>query len=47
LARRAALSVDHAWLSHQLQQVVRTRDLFLLSASHDLKNPLAAIQGQT
>jgi signal transduction histidine kinase len=46
LARRAALAVDHAWLYHQLQQGVRTRDEFLLSASHDLKNPLAAIQGQ-
>jgi signal transduction histidine kinase len=46
LARRAALAVDHAWLYHQLQQDVRTRNEFLLSASHDLKNPLAAIQGQ-
>jgi signal transduction histidine kinase len=46
LARRAALAVDHAWLYHQLQQGIRTRDEFLLAASHDLKNPLAAIQGQ-
>ncbi|HEV2125337.1 MAG TPA: HAMP domain-containing sensor histidine kinase, partial [Chloroflexota bacterium] len=32
-------------LNRQAQEAVRVRDDFLAAASHDLKNPLAAIQG--
>jgi PAS domain S-box-containing protein len=45
LARRAAVAIDNARLYRQLQDSLRTRDEFLSSASHDLKNPLAAIKG--
>ena len=45
LARRAAVAVENAWLYHQAQEGIRTRDDFLAAASHDLKNPIASIRG--
>ena len=46
IAGRCALAIENGRLYRQVQQAVRTRDEFLLAASHDLKTPLAAIQGQ-
>jgi PAS domain S-box-containing protein len=53
LARRAALAIDHArmYAAEQLaraeaEAAVQVRDAVLASVSHDLKNPLAVIQGQ-
>jgi len=45
LAAQAAVAMDNARLYRQAQQAVRVRDDFLAAASHDLKNPLAAISG--
>ncbi len=45
LARRAALTVDNAHLYGQAQRALSTRDEFLSSAAHDLKNPLTSIKG--
>lgn len=44
LAVRAALAADNARLYREAQQSVVARDEFLASASHDLKNPIAAIK---
>jgi signal transduction histidine kinase len=46
LADRAALAVENARLYAQVQRAVRTRDEFLATASHDLKNPLASVKAQ-
>jgi signal transduction histidine kinase len=45
LAGRAGLALDNARLYEALQAALRTRDEFLSAASHDLRNPLAAIRG--
>jgi signal transduction histidine kinase len=45
LSGRAALAIDNARLYREAQGAVRVRDEFLAAASHDLKAPLAAIQG--
>jgi signal transduction histidine kinase len=45
LAARCALAVDNARLHTQAQAGLRLRDAVLAMVSHDLKNPLAAIQG--
>lgn len=44
LAHRAALAVDNARLYQQAQEAIRTRDKFLSTISHDLKNPLTSIK---
>jgi PAS domain S-box-containing protein len=44
LARRAALAIDNARLYEQAQAAVRTREEVLAIVSHDLRNPLGAIQ---
>jgi signal transduction histidine kinase len=46
LADRAALAVENARLYAEVQRAVRTRDEFLATASHDLKNPLASVKAQ-
>lgn len=45
LARRAATAVDNARLHAEVQESIRTRDEFLSSVSHDLKNPLTSLKG--
>lgn len=42
-----ALAVENARLYAEAQESSRARDDFLAAASHDLKNPLTAIQGAT
>ena len=44
LAERAALAVENARLFRQIQDSLTSRDEFLASVSHDLRNPLAAIK---
>ncbi|HUX85470.1 MAG TPA: ATP-binding protein [Chloroflexota bacterium] len=44
LGRRAALAIDNALLYRQLHEAVSLRDSVLSSVSHDLRNPLTAIQ---
>lgn len=46
LANRAALAMENARLFAEVQAALRTRDEFLAAASHDLKNPLAAVRMQ-
>ncbi|HEY3118678.1 MAG TPA: ATP-binding protein, partial [Chloroflexota bacterium] len=45
LADRAAAAVDNARLYTETSRALATRDEFLASVSHDLRNPLAAIKG--
>ena len=45
LARRAALAIDNARLYREAHAAIRTRDEFLSTVSHDLKNPLASVKG--
>ncbi|OLC57928.1 MAG: hypothetical protein AUH85_02055 [Chloroflexi bacterium 13_1_40CM_4_68_4] len=45
IARRAALAVENARLYGETREAVRTRDEFLATVSHDLRNPLAAVKG--
>lgn len=47
LARRIALAVDNARLYQEAQTAVRMRDQFLSIASHELRNPLTVLIGQT
>jgi PAS domain S-box-containing protein len=44
LARRAAVAVDNARLYREARSAVRTRDDFIATVTHDLKNPLGAIK---
>jgi PAS domain S-box-containing protein len=44
LARRAALSIDNARLFFEAQRAIKTREDVLAIVSHDLKNPLGAIE---
>lgn len=46
LAQRSAMAVDNARLYAEVREAVQTRDEFLSSVSHDLKNPLTALRGQ-
>jgi PAS domain S-box-containing protein len=43
LARRAAVAIDNARLYRQAGEAIRARDDMLAIVSHDLRNPLAAI----
>lgn len=45
IARRLALAVDNARLYMQTREAIRARDEFLSLASHELRNPVAAISG--
>jgi PAS domain S-box-containing protein len=45
IARRVALAVDNARLYTQTRDAIRARDEFLSLASHELRNPVAAISG--
>jgi PAS domain S-box-containing protein len=45
IARRLALAVDNARLYAQTREAIRARDVFLSLASHELRNPVAAISG--
>jgi signal transduction histidine kinase len=45
LADRCALALDNARLHSQLQETVRTREMFLASLAHDLRTPLTASLG--
>jgi signal transduction histidine kinase len=45
IARRLALAVDNARLYTQTRDAIRARDEFLSLASHELRNPVAAISG--
>ena len=47
LAALTGAAVREARLYQQLQDVIHARDVFISSAAHDLKNPLAALQGIT
>ena len=44
LAHRAALAIDNARLLDEARQAARARDDFLSIASHELRNPLNALQ---
>jgi PAS domain S-box-containing protein len=43
LGRRAGISIDNAGLYQQSQRAIRTREEVLAIVSHDLRNPLSAI----
>jgi|SRR5579859_6313923 len=45
IARRLALAIDNARLYAQTRDAIRARDEFLSLASHELRNPVAAISG--
>jgi signal transduction histidine kinase len=45
IAAQAAVAIDNARLYGEAREAIRLRDEFLAAASHDLKNPLAAIKG--
>lgn len=45
LAQRCGLALDNARLYRQLQSTLDTREQFLASVAHDLKNPLTAMRG--
>jgi PAS domain S-box-containing protein len=44
IARQAALSIDNARLYREAQRAIRIRDDVLAVVSHDLRNPVTAIQ---
>jgi signal transduction histidine kinase len=45
IGSRAALAVDNARLYAQAREAIRARDEFLSLASHELRNPVAALSG--
>lgn len=45
LAGRAALAIENARLYQESQDAVRAREIFLSTASHELKTPLTTIKG--
>ncbi len=44
--RRCGMAIDNSRLLTKLQRALRTRDDFLSSVAHDLRNPLSVIQGR-
>jgi len=46
-AARTALALDNALLHQRLEEALRQRDEFLLTAAHDLNTPLTALKLQT
>src|SRR5205814_6676094 len=44
LGRRAGLAIENARLYRQAQEAVRLREQVLAVVSHDLRNPLGAVQ---
>lgn len=47
LSQRMVLAIEQAYLYRQAQHAVRLRDVFLSIASHELKNPLTTLLGQS
>jgi signal transduction histidine kinase len=45
IARRAALATDNAQLYRAAQEAIELRDRFIALASHELRNPLAVVNG--
>jgi PAS domain S-box-containing protein len=45
IATQAGIAIDNAQLFAEAQQAIRLRDEFLSIASHELRNPVAAIKG--
>ncbi len=45
LARRASVAIDNAQLYREAQEAVKTREVFLSVASHELKTPLTSLSG--
>ncbi len=45
LARRAAMAIDNARLYAETQRALQSRDDLFSAVTHDLQNPLSAIQG--
>ena len=45
LAHIASVAAENARLFREVQAAVHTRDTFLATVSHDLRNPLASIRG--
>lgn len=45
IARRCSAAIENSSLYRDLEEAVRSRDEFLSSAAHDLRNPLTAVRG--
>jgi signal transduction histidine kinase len=45
LAHRAALAVDNARLYQEAQESIRSREVFITVASHELKTPMTVLRG--
>jgi signal transduction histidine kinase/CheY-like chemotaxis protein len=45
IAHRAAIAIENARLYGELQRAIRSRDVFLSVAAHELKTPLTSLRG--